>query len=75
MPEEAKEQLSYQFDSIRFKLEGMLKDLSTLGAKLAYSDGDWPEDADIMLEEADDAVGDALDKWCEIFGQIMQYLH
>lgn len=75
MREEVREQLTYKIESVRSKLGEMLKDLSTLDAKLSDDESDWPEDADIMLEEADNAVGDALDKWCEIFGQIMQYLH
>jgi hypothetical protein len=74
MPDETREQLSFQFDSISYKLEQMSTDLRNLELKLNYGEYDWPEDADMMLEEMDNAVGDALDKWAVLHQQLTNYL-
>ena len=75
MPEETREQLTYQPESIRYKLEQMSTDLRNLDLKLNYGEHDWPEDADMMLEEMDNAVGDALEQWAVLAQQLNEYLH
>lgn len=67
MDEKVREQLSYQLESIDNKLEVLRKEVMTVAVKLAYGEGEFPEDADIMLSEMDDKVGDALDFWGEIY--------
>lgn len=77
MPEKTHEQLHYQLERCEFALTTMLKDVQDLMEKLTHAylgDAyvDWPEDADIMLEEMADAIGDADDKTYEIVTQIRQ---
>ena len=80
MPEETYEQLHYQLERCEFALTTMLQEVQDLTAKLSYgycygnAYSDWPEDADIMLQEMADAIGDADDKVCEIVGQIRRYI-
>lgn len=66
MAEEVREQLSYQLDSIEFKLEDIGKTAKDLGIKLWHGDAEWAEDADIILEELDNSLGDVLDKFTEL---------
>lgn len=80
MPEKVHEQLHYQLERCEFALTTMLHDVQELMEKLSraycYGDAytDWPEDADIMLQEMADAIGDADDKTCEIVSQIKRYI-
>lgn len=79
MPEETFAELVYQLERCEFALTTMLKDVQELMEKLTHAylgDAyvDWPEDADIMLEEMADAIGDADDKCCEIVAQIKRYI-
>lgn len=80
MPEETFAELVYQLERCEFALTTMLKETQELYEKLsrAYCYGDaytnWPENAEDMLEEMADAIGDADDKVCEIVGQIRQYI-
>ena len=80
MPEIIFEELFYQLERCNFALTTMLKDVGDITDKLnhAYCCGDaytdWPEDADIMLNDMADAIGEADDKVCEIVSQIRQYI-
>lgn len=80
MPEETYEQLHYQLERCEFALTTMLQEVQDFTAKLSYgycygnAYSDWPEDADIMLEEMANAIGDADDKCCEIVAQIKRYI-
>lgn len=70
MDEKVRDQLTYQLESIDNKLEVLRKEVMTLAIKLAYGEGEFPEDADIMLSEMDNAVGDAYDFWNEIYPEL-----
>lgn len=80
MPEKIYEELFYQLERCNFALTTMLKDVGDITDKLShaycYGDAytDWPEDADIMLEEMANAIGEADDKVYKIVTQIRQYI-
>lgn len=76
MPEETFAELVYQLERCEFALTTMLKEVHELQAKLshAYCYGDaytnWPENAEDMLSDMADAIGEADNKTCEIVAQI-----
>lgn len=73
MDEAVKEQLTYQLDSIMYKLWDMVKSTERLMIRLDDDSKEWPEEADIMLEELDNAAGDLEDIWYTIVPEIARY--
>lgn len=73
MDEAVKEQLTYQLDSIMHKLWDMVKSTERLMIRLDDDSKEWPEEADIMLEELDNAAGDLEDIWYTIVPEIARY--
>lgn len=63
MNEAVREQLSYQIDGIADLVEQMLKTLKDISIKLWYGESEWAEEADIILQDMSNKVGDALDEW------------
>lgn len=71
MPEEQRELLYNQLHRLQFILRGMKTEVEDLENNL-YEDGaEWPEEADIMLDELTTAVEEAQEKVWEISGHIM----
>lgn len=76
MPNKTYEELTYQLERCEFALTTMLKEVHELQAKLshAYCYGDaytnWPENAEDILSDLADAIGEADDKSYEIVAQI-----
>lgn len=76
MPEETFAELVYQLERCEFALTTMLKETQELYEKLshAYCYGDaytnWPENAEDMLSDMADAIGEADNKTFEIVAQI-----
>lgn len=66
MEEAVREQLSCQLESIMYKLWDMVKSTERLMIKLDDDSREWPEDADVMLDELDNATGDLEDVWYTI---------
>lgn len=66
MEETVREQLTYQLESIMAKLWDMVKSTERLMIKLDDDSREWPEEADIMLDELDNATGDLVDIWYTI---------
>lgn len=75
MTEATHEQLFYQLERCYFALSTMTVEIRELMFALDDESKEWPEDADIMLEEVANAIGDADDKSCIIVGQIRQYIN
>ena len=63
MDEAVKEQLSYQIDGIAEMLEQMTKTLKDISIKLWYGEDEWAEEADIILQDMSNKVGEAVDEW------------
>ena len=74
MPEKTYEELTYQLERCVFALSTMMTECKYLMTALDDESKEWPEDADIMLEEMADAIGEADDKSCEIVAQIKRYI-
>lgn len=70
MQEAVKEQLTYQLESIMYKLWDMVKSTERLMIRLDDDSKEWPEEADVMLEELDNAAGDLEDIWYTIVPEI-----
>lgn len=73
MQESVKEQLTYQLESIMYKLWDMVKSTERLMIRLDDDSKEWPEEADVMLEELDNAAGDLEDIWYTIVPEINRY--
>lgn len=73
MDEAVKEQLSYKLDDIMHYLWDMVKGTERLMIRLDDDTKEWPEDADIMLEELGNAAGDLSDLWYTITPNIERY--
>ena len=77
MDEKTHEELCYQLERCDFALTTMVTDIKYLWDALnteSANHGEWPEEADIMLEEMANAIGTADDKVCEIVTQIKRYI-
>ncbi len=74
MPEETKEELGYQLERCFFALSTMMTECRYLMTALDDDAREWPEDADMMLSDLADAIGEADDKSCVIVDQIKRYI-
>lgn len=70
MPEETRELISHQLYRLQFILRGMSKEVDDLECNLNDDDAEWPEEADIMLDELTMAVEEAQEKIWEISAHI-----
>lgn len=70
MTEEQRELLSNQLHRLQFILCGMKVDVEDLENLLFDDDMEWPEEADIMLDEMTTVVEEAQEKIWEIAGYI-----
>ena len=70
MPEEQRELLSNYLHRLQFILRGMKEDVEDLENRLYDDDVEWPEEADIMLDEMTTVVEEAQEKIWEISGYI-----
>lgn len=73
MKDDVREQLSYQLDSIMAKLWNMVKSTERLMIKLDDDSREWPEGADVMLDELDNAAGDLMDVWYTVAPELERY--
>ena len=70
MPEEQRELISNQLHRLQFILRGMKTEVEDLENCLYADDAEWPEEADIMLDELTTAVEETQEKIWEISAHI-----
>lgn len=70
MEDAVKEQLTYSLDNIMHYLWDMVKGTERLMIRLDDDTKEWPEEADIMLEELDTAAMELSDLWYTIVPEI-----
>lgn len=70
MPEEQRELLYNQLHRLQFILRGMKTEVEDLENYLYNDDAEWPEEADIMLDELTTTVEETQEKIWEISGYI-----
>ena len=73
MCEATHEECFYQLERCEFALTTMMAEIKELFGALDDDTKEWPEEADFMLNDIADAIGEADDKVCEIVSQIRQY--
>ena len=73
MCEATHEECFYQLERCEFALTTMMAEIKELFGALDDDTKEWPEEADFMLNDIADTIGDADDKVCEIVSQIRQY--
>lgn len=73
MEEVVRDQLSGQLESIMHKLWEMKKGCENLMIKVNNAECEMPEDADIVLSEMDDEIGDAMDAWDAYYAYLIAW--
>lgn len=72
MPEEQRELISNQLYRLQSILRGMKTEVEDLENYLCNDDAEWPEEADIMLDELTTAVEETQEKIWEITSYLMR---